>query len=79
MTDFAAVEVKEDAFEGSDMTVTVGLNVEADKVCIFTDGDYVMPPVYFTPESARKLGNALHEAARIAEGLPSTGLFGGDA
>lgn len=79
MTDFVSVEVQEDGFDGSDLTVSVSLNNEEDKVLFFTSGDYELPPVYFTPESARKLGNALHEAARIAEGLPSAGLFGGDA
>lgn len=79
MSDFVSVEVKEDAFEGSDLTLNVGLNVGEDCVCLSATGDFELMPVYLTPDTARKLGNALHEAARIAEGLPSAGLFGGDA
>lgn len=79
MTNFQAVEVKEDAYEGSDLTISVGLSVEEDTVALSTDGDYQLPPVYLSPDAARRLGAALYEAARIAEGLPSAGLFGGDA
>lgn len=79
MTTFEDVVIQEDAYEGSDLSVSVGLSVQQDSVTLSTDGDYQLPPVYLTPDAARKLGNALHEAARIAEGLPSAGLFGGDA
>ncbi|UQN10325.1 hypothetical protein [Deinococcus sp. QL22] len=72
-------EFKEDGFDGSELTLHVSISTEHDRVTLFTEGDYELPPVYFTPDRARAIAAALMDAANITDGAGApNSLFGTD-
>ncbi|WP_412027888.1 hypothetical protein [Deinococcus yunweiensis] len=59
---------EEDAYEDGGETLTVALDTTATRVCLSTDATDVWPPLYFTPQRAREIAQALLDAARAADG-----------
>lgn len=72
-------EFKEDGFDGSELTLHVSISTEHDRVTLFTEGDYALPPAYFTPDRARAIAAALVDAANTADGTGARNSLFGDA
>jgi hypothetical protein len=77
MTTHAETIFTEDGFPDGELALHIGLDNERTVVVIRTEGDYTLPPTYWTPERARAIAAALLDAARQVDGQPVEGLFGG--
>lgn len=73
-----AARFQEDGYAEGGETLTTAID-DAGRVLLSTDADDVWPPLFFSPERAREIGQALLDAARAADGSTDPASLFGDA